>query len=228
MKYFVANWKANKNLDEALRWIDIFAKQLPEKNGAKIIICPPFQLLYSLAEKIKKLKNIYLGAQDISAFNNGNFTGEVTAKMLKNLIQYSIIGHSERRKYFSETDKEIEKKVIQAKKNQIEPILCVRDEKDKIFPQVKIVAYEPVFAIGTGINESPEKVLFMKKRLNLKSNTIFLYGGSVNEVNIKKYLSTNEIDGFLIGAASLDPIRFSHIIKLASFKTALKNKSEEN
>lgn len=213
MKYFIANWKANKNLTDALKWVNIFLDHVSLKDNSKIIIiCPPYHLLYPLAKKFENLKNVYLGAQNLSAFDSGNYTGEVIAAMIKDLIRYSIIGHSERRKYFSETDEEIEKKIIQAKKNQIEPILCIRNEKDKIFPQVTIVAYEPVYAIGTGINESPEKVLSMKKKLNLKSTTSFLYGGSVNENNIKEYLATGLIDGFLIGAASLDPFKFTQII----------------
>lgn len=216
MKYCIANWKANKNLKEAIEWLNFFLQQLIQhpilNDDIKIVICPPYPLLYPLAQRLKNFKNVYLGAQNLSAFENGSFTGEITAEMIKDVIQYAIIGHSERRKYFYETESQIEKKIILAKKHHIEPILCVRDEKDKIFPQVKIVAYEPVYAIGTGTNESPEKVLLMKKKLNLNSTTIFLYGGSVNEENVKQYIATGKIDGFLVGAASLDPLKFSQII----------------
>lgn len=216
MKYCIANWKANKNLKEAIEWLNFFLQQLIQhpilNDDIKIVICPPYSLLYPLAQRLKNFKNVYLGAQNLSAFENGSFTGEITAGMIKDVIQYAIIGHSERRKYFYETEMQIEKKIILAKKHHIEPILCIRDEKDKIFPQVKIVAYEPVYAIGTGTNESPEKVLLMKKKLNLNSTTIFLYGGSVNEENVKQYIATGKIDGFLVGAASLDPLKFSQII----------------
>ncbi len=227
MRYFIANWKANKNINEALLWIDVFLKQQRSSwsNSVRIVICPPYPLLYPLSEKIKKMKNIYLGVQNLSIFDNGSFTGEVTAKMVEGLVQYSIIGHSERRKYFSETEDQIEKKIIQAKKHHIEPILCVRDENDKIFPQAKIVAYEPIYAIGTGLNEPPEKVLVKKQRLNLQSNTIFLYGGSVNETNIEKYLATDQINGFLVGNASLDPLKFAKII---NSNQILENKRKEN
>lgn len=216
MKYFVANWKANKNLEQASLWIDMFIKELVIGDRTKVVICPPYHLLYPLAQNFKRLKNIYLGAQNISIFDNGSFTGEVTARMLAGLVQYSIIGHSERRKYFNETDDDIEKKIIQAQKYHIQPILCVRDGKDKIPPSVKIVAYEPVGAIGTGLNEEASKVLAMKQKLNLFSKTTFLYGGSVDENNTQSYLKTGQIDGFLIGGNSLDPIKFSRIISLSS------------
>lgn len=215
MRYFIANWKANKNLEEALEWIDIFINNNIKNDQARVVICPPYHLLYPFAKKIKKLKNIYLGAQDLSMFDNGSFTGEITAKMLQGLVQYSIIGHSERRKYFNEKDEEIEKKITQAEKYHIKPILCVRDERDKIFPSVKIIAYEPVYAIGTGQNEEPSKVFATKQRLNLAQETTFIYGGSVNETNVKSYLKSDNINGFLIGGASLDPIHFSQIISLA-------------
>ncbi len=216
MKYFIANWKANKNLKEGLLWAKIFIKkfkQQPNINlSKKIIICPPYHLLYPLAKMFKNFKNIFLGTQNLSSFDNGSFTGEIAAVMIKDLVQYSIIGHSERRSYFSETDDQIEKKITQAKKYGIEPILCVRDEKDKIFPQVKIVAYEPTYAIGTGVNESPEKVLSIRKKLKLKPTTIFLYGGSVNENNARQYLIREKINGLLIGNASLEPLQFIRII----------------
>lgn len=215
MKYFIANWKANKNLEEVLQWIDIFLKNNFDHDQAKVVICPPNQLLYPLIEKVKKLKNIHLGSQDLSIFDNGSFTGEVTAKMLQEFVQYSIIGHSERRKYFNEKDDDIEKKIIQAQKYHIEPILCVRDERDKIFPSVKIVAYEPVHAIGTGQNEKLGRIFEMKQKLHLPAQIKFIYGGSVNKNNAAEYLSNKEIDGFLIGGASLDPIHFYQIISLA-------------
>lgn len=214
MKYFVANWKANKNFEEASLWINIFTKQAVVDEETRVIICPPYPLLYPLSQKIKKLKNIYLGVQNVSIFDNGAYTGEVTAQILEGLASFAIVGHSERRKYFNENDLDMEKKIHQAKKYHLEPILCVRDHKDKIPLGVKIVAYEPVGAIGTGLNEKLPKVLAMKQKLNLASETFFLYGGSVNETNAKEYLTSGEIAGFLVGGASLDPIKFSRIVNL--------------
>ncbi len=212
MKYFIANWKANKSIKDALFWLKIFFQKPFINTKAKIIICPPYPLLYPLAEKIKNFSNIYLGTQNISEFDSGSFTGEVPGLIVKDLVQYTLIGHSERRKYFLETEEQIEKKIIQAKKNQIEPILCIRGKQDRINPIASIIAYEPDYAIGTGFNENPEEVIATKKKLSLKPKTLFLYGGSINEDNAKDYLKYQEIDGLLVGNCSLDPFKFRQII----------------
>jgi triosephosphate isomerase len=211
MKYFVANWKANKNLTEVNYWINVFLKKYRPKNDIKVIICPPYPFLSFLSKKIKGYPNIFLGTQDISQFDNGPFTGEVTASMIADLVKYTIVGHSERRQYFLEDESIIEKKIKQAIKYKIEPILCIRNNQDKIFDEIKIVAYEPVFAIGSGNNEPPEQVFQFKNRLNLPNKVIFLYGGSVNEFNAKDYLKEG-IDGLLIGTASLNPLQLLKII----------------
>jgi len=224
MKYFIANWKARKNLSQLDTWIKIFTEAINEnsqlslklaENQIRIIICPPFSLLSTLKNNLPKIPNIFLGAQDISQFDEGNFTGEITAKNLRELAKYTIIGHSERRKYFNEDGNILTQKILMAKKYSLEPIFCLRDEKDLLPENPHLIAYEPVAAIGTGQNESPEKVLSMKKRLNLPDKNVFIYGGSVDENNVQEYLNTKEINGFLIGSASLDPQQFYEIIKLA-------------
>jgi triosephosphate isomerase len=209
--YLITNWKANKNLNEAYFWIDSFLKDYSPDEKIKVIIAPPFPLIFPLKEKIKNTPQIFLAAQDVSFFEEGSFTGEVTAKTLQGLVDYVIIGHSERRKYFYENDEKIEKKVILAKKYNIEPILCIRHQNDKIFNLVKIIAYEPPDAIGTGKNEDPQNVVKIKQLLNLNSEISFLYGGSVNEKNVEEYLKTKIIDGFLIGSSSLVPQNFLSI-----------------
>ncbi|OGK25041.1 hypothetical protein A3A46_04215 [Candidatus Roizmanbacteria bacterium RIFCSPLOWO2_01_FULL_37_13] len=214
MKYFIANWKANKNLNEAVQWIDKFLTLPLRSDSAKVVVCPPYPLIFPLKEKIKNTKNIYLGVQDISSFEFGSYTGEVSAKTLQGLVEYVIIGHSERRKYFNENTQTLFKKTQLAKTYGIEPILCIRDEKDAIPDRVQIVAYEPVYAIGTGNNESVKKVLEMKQKLNLPIPYSFIYGGSVNKDNASSYLDSSEIDGFLVGGTSLDPTEFFKIIKL--------------
>lgn len=213
MKYFIANWKANKNLRESLEWIDKFLTLQLQNDRIKVVICPPFPLLYPLKEKIKKAKNIYLGSQDISQFESGSYTGEVTAKSLQGLVDYAIIGHSERRKHFQENEGSLAKKVFLAQRYQIEPIFCIRNENDHIARTVKIVAYEPVAAIGTGKNEELSNILAMKKKLAVAGEIAFLYGGSVNKANANIYLKSSQIDGLLIGGASLDPRHFFEIIK---------------
>ncbi|MBI4225824.1 triosephosphate isomerase [Candidatus Roizmanbacteria bacterium] len=214
MRYFIANWKANKNLNEALDWIDKFLNLPSRYDRIKMVVCPPFHLIHPLKLKLRDNKFISLGTQDVSVFESGNYTGEVTAKSLKGLIDYAIIGHSERRKYFQESDEVLTKKVQLALKYEIQPVYCVRGEKDSIPENIKIVAYEPVYAIGTGQNEDVEKVIEVKKKLNLSEKVSFLYGGSITESNAQDYLVNSYIDGLLIGGSSLDPDEFFKIIKL--------------
>lgn len=215
MKYFIANWKANKNLKEAEEWFQIFIRELHRIQTPNIIIiCPPSALIYSTKQFIKnEPQNIFIGSQDISIFDQGSYTGEVTGYSLQDLVNFAIIGHSERRNYFHENDESLNNKIKQARKYNIEPIFCIRGQTDKILPEVKFLAYEPVEAVGTGLNEEPEKVLEVKKSLGLDQSAKFLYGGSVNENNVNNYLKYDEIDGLLIGTASLDPIQFINIIK---------------
>lgn len=217
MKYFIANWKANKNLSQTQDYINKFLEIVGMLEQSKVIICPPYPLISSIKEKIAGKNNLYVGSQDLSVFEEGSYTGEVTAKTLQGLVDFVILGHSERRKNFNETQETIAKKVTLAKKYQIEPIICIRNIEDwqAIRDQAKIVAYEPVAAIGTGMNEDPKKVTDFKKTLNLKPETVFIYGGSVKSDNANSYLGTKEIDGFLIGGASLDPENFKKIIELA-------------
>ncbi len=217
MKYFIANWKAHKDLNEVLAWWQTFSDLL--KNGqnseAEIIICPPFPLILSLKEKVAGFKNVHLGAQNISQFDEGPYTGEVGGKNLVNLAEYVIVGHSERRRNFGETDEMLARKTNLALKYNLKPIFCLENESQTIPPGVNMVAYEPVGAIGTGKNEPLEKVLAMKKRLPLNPTIPFIYGGSVDEKNISYYLASSEINGFLIATASLDPTRFYKIVSLA-------------
>lgn len=215
MKYFIANWKANKNLNEAIQWIEKFLTLPLRDDGIKVVICPPYPLLYPLKEKIKNAKNVYLGTQDISSFESGSYTGEVSVKTLQGLTEYVIIGHSERRKYFNENGQTLFKKTQLAKTYGIEPIFCIRDEKDALPDLVKIVAYEPVYAIGSGNNEPVEKVLELKQKLNLPKPCSFIYGGSVSIDNATSYLDSPEIEGFLVGGASLNPDEFLKIINSA-------------
>jgi triosephosphate isomerase len=116
---------------------------------------------------------------------------------------------------FAETDEQLSEKVMQALAHNIVPVYCVRDEKDPIPNGVKFVAYEPIIAIGTGQNEPAAQTLMMKRKMKLPHDVVFIYGGSVNEKNASEYFSTGEIDGFLIGKASLDPKQFILIAETA-------------
>ena len=211
MKYIIGNWKANKNIKEVEEWANTFIMHYRPSDQITIGICPPSPFLQVLRDRLEKMQNVFVGAQTISSHESGSFTGEITAKSLAGMVRYTIVGHSERRKHFLETDSDLSAKVAMAKKYDIEPIYCIRDEKDPIPDGVRFVAYEPVAAIGTGQNESLDKVLEMKMKLKLPQNCVFIYGGSVNENNVNEYAASPEIHGFLIGKASLDPVSFLSI-----------------
>ena len=215
MKYILGNWKANKNFTEMKQWIYTFQREYQANENVTLGIFPPLIFLSYAQGKLKDCKNVCVGAQTLSSFEKGSYTGEVTATTLKGVVNYSIIGHSERRKTFGETEEQLAEKVKQALAHDITPIYCVRDEKDSIPTGVTFVAYEPVAAIGTGQNEPAEQTVAMKKKMNLPKDCVFIYGGSVNEKNASEYFATGEIDGFLIGKASLDPMQFIAIAKAA-------------
>lgn len=215
MKYYVANWKANKNLDEAKAWlVELSALIHLHPFVDKIIVCPPTPYIIPLSKMAEDLK-IELGAQNLSQYPLGSYTGETTAKQLKGHVEYALIGHNERRVYFHENEEILSEKFVQAKMAGIEPIYCIRSVADKIPDETKIVAYEPVTAIGSGQNEDPEKVINVKNSLFLQDKkAIFLYGGSVTKDNAKAYIKTGEIDGFLIGSESLTARNFFEIISV--------------
>lgn len=212
MHYFIANWKANIDLKKADSWLDSFLSYASDFRDKCVVICPPFPLLIQLKEKIKMQKNIYLGSQDISRYESGNYTGEVTVSALQGLINFTLIGHSERRLNFQESPGDLSQKSLLAIKYGIQPIFCIRNENDQIPEKIKLLAYEPVEAIGTGSNQPPDQVLEIKKKLNLKPDVDFLYGGSVTEANASTYLKLSEIRGLLVGNESLNPHNFLGIV----------------
>ncbi|MBI4999758.1 triosephosphate isomerase [Candidatus Gottesmanbacteria bacterium] len=227
--FIVANWKSNKTVKKAEEWIKEMAKRAKARsfgigkwqmaNGLEVILCPPFTLLYYLKLQVTSYKlQVKLGAQDISPFPEGKYTGAVSARMLKELVDYVIIGHSERRKYFRETEQILENKVREALDFNLLPIFCVQ-EKTTVVPEgVKIVAYEPPSAIGTGNPDTPEngnKIAFSFKE-RLGRETVVLYGGSVTSENVKGFCQQENLSGVLVGGASLDPKEFFEIVKNVS------------
>ncbi len=241
------NWKMNKLLKEAKETVENLNKSLTLSRGIDIVIFPPYTLLYFLKDLIV-LPNIYLGAQNMHWEENGAYTGEISPLMLKDLeVEYVIIGHSERRNLFNETDEIINKKLISALKHGLKPILCLGEsieerkngiEKDVIEKQFKhdlkrvpinfleniIIAYEPVWAIGTGLNATPNEAEEMHKFIrdliekyannNIVENIRIIYGGSVRVENVEELSSKEDIDGFLVGGASLRSDSFSKIIEI--------------
>ncbi|GAB6071761.1 triose-phosphate isomerase [Venenivibrio stagnispumantis] len=244
MAYLVAaNWKMNKTIAQTIDYLDIFTELVKDIQKVDIMISPSFTALSSASLKVEKT-NIKLGAQNMYYETVGAFTGEISPIMLKELnVEYVILGHSERRHIFGEKDNLINKKVQSALENGIRPILCVGETLEErelgktlnvVEKQIKSglagvymdmpfidIAYEPVWAIGTGINATPEQAeevhRFIRSLINElskgnDSKTRILYGGSVNEKNARELISQKHIDGFLVGTASLDPNRFYKII----------------
>ncbi|MDP3991060.1 MAG: triose-phosphate isomerase [Candidatus Nealsonbacteria bacterium] len=198
----VANWKCNPT---TLKEAKLLFSRVKKAGG---IICPPFVYLSVLRAN---------GAQDCFWEEKGAFTGEISPLMLKNLgVKYVIIGHSERRKYFKETNEIIEKKLKAALKAGLKPILCI-DKMSQIPKNTKglIIAYEPLFAIGTGQACSIQKAKRMRTAIKRAAGITVpvLYGGSVNAQNAGEYVKLAGFQGLLVGGASLKPREFIDIIK---------------
>lgn len=213
--WLIANWKSNKTIAEALEWVATVGPQLPKAGNLKVVVCPTFSCLSDVKKAII-VSNfpLMVGSQDLSTFDNGAYTGEESASLLKDLVSISIIGHSERRQNFSETDEVVSKKVEQAIKNNVTPLVCVQGPDTPIPQGCKLVAYEPIFAIGTGNPDTPENAQNVAKVLKEKygGDLEVLYGGSVTSVNIKDFINMPNISGSLIGKASLDAEEFIQII----------------
>lgn len=242
-KFLVANWKMHKTVREALDFLNIFIHSVGSIKDREIGIAPAFVCLESVG-KVLKNTDIKLCAQNAFYENKGAYTGEISPIMLKDLnVDYVIIGHSERRKYFYETDDIINRKIKACIDERLKVIFCIGEtieerESNKTFdilknqiekglegikePDALVLAYEPVWAIGTGKVASEAQIeeahFFIRERLkkiySKKAETIrILYGGSVTPENIKSIMTANNVDGVLVGGASLDPVKFSKIVK---------------
>ncbi|MBI4100605.1 triose-phosphate isomerase [Candidatus Microgenomates bacterium] len=208
----LGNWKANKSTEEALAWVEDFVKNWSSGGALEIILAPSFIHISFLARFIReKGLALKLSAQNVSQFNKGAYTGEVAAEMLRGLVEYSLIGHSERRKNFGETDEILAQKVRQALANGINPVYCISESQMSIPEGVKIVAYEPLFAIGSGRPDTPENADSVAAEIKKKGDFKVLYGGSINAENVYSFVSQPHIDGVLVGGASLSSQEFLSI-----------------
>ena len=245
LKSIVAgNWKMNKTPREGKTFIIEVASSLPIINNVNIIFCPPFTGLYN----IDISPPYYLGAQNCFYKGQGAYTGEISIEMLLECnVEYVIIGHSERRHIFHENNELIGKKMSRVINAGMKPILCIgetivemnngktydiiEEQIIKGLTNVKsidniIIAYEPVWAIGTGLTATVEKInemhTFIRKILsrlytnNNSDKTPILYGGSVNSDNANELISIDGVNGFLIGGASLDVIKFTDVVKIVN------------
>src|SRR3990167_3375682 len=217
--WVIANWKSNKTVQEALEWISVVGPKLERRENIRVVVCPTFNCL-SEVKKAITVGNfpLIVGSQDLSPFEKGAYTGEDPASILKQFIEVAIVGHSERRKNFGETDELVVQKVKQAIDNQIIPLVCVQGKETPVPEGVKLVAYEPVFAIGTGNPYTPENASSVAEFLNQKygEDTEILYVGSVNSNNVESFISKDNINGVLVGGASLDPEKFIKIIEVCT------------
>jgi len=242
------NWKMNMSNDNALKLSKAVAAGLGDisSRGRIAVMCPPFTALTSVAPSLSGAKGLYLGAQNIFYEDKGAYTGEISADMLISCgCTFCIIGHSERRKYFGETDETVNKKVKKSLEKSLTPIICVGEtleerESSRAFNVVKkqvmgalngmskediakvVIAYEPVWAIGTGKTASPEQAqsmhAYIREQLaglsdaSVSQAVPILYGGSMNPANVKALIECPDIDGGLIGGASLKAEDFLKLV----------------
>jgi len=243
-KIVAGNWKMNKTASEAAALIEGIKKEVAGVAKVEVVVCPPFTDLKDAAAACAG-SNVMLGAQNVHWDASGAYTGEISASMLKDLgVTYVIIGHSERRQYFGETDETVNQRLKAALAAGLTPIVCVGellaerqgDQTESVITrQVQgglagltaeqmakiVIAYEPVWAIGTGLTASPaqaQDVHALIRRLvramygNVADGTRIQYGGSVKASNVKELMSCRDIDGALVGGASLKAGDFSDLL----------------
>jgi triosephosphate isomerase (TIM) len=213
-KYIIANWKCNKTVEESLMWIDEVGSGVLPDFPHEIIVCPSFVSLVEAKKHItEKNYSLKLGSQSVSHFEKGAYTGEVSAQMLTGVVEYALLGHSERRLNFSETNDNIQKKAYLCIQNSITPIVLVRSNEDIIPDSVDIFAWEPVEAIGTGTAVDPDEAERMIAELSAgRANSVGIYGGSVGIDNVRKFMDNASVQGVLIGSASLNSHSFLEIL----------------
>lgn len=215
--WIIANWKSNETIQEALSWISVVGPKIEKRENLKVVVCPTFTAI----EEVKKAILVgnfplLVGAQDLSPFEEGPYTGEETASILKQFVDLAILGHSERRQNFGETDEMVAKKVKQALDHQIIPLVCVQGVETPVPEGAKLLAYEPIFAIGSGHPDSPEDADNVAKVFKQKHEEIeVLYGGSVTSLDVKAFLQKDNLSGVLVGGASLNPEEFIKIVEQA-------------
>ena len=248
-KIVAANWKMNMTQAESARFIESLLLELGDITDVEVVIVPPFTALAKVMEALGASQSIKVGAQNMHWEPNGAFTGEISAALLRDLlVRYVVLGHSERRTLFGETDEIVNRKVRAAHEATLRPIVCVGEtleQRDKgnvekiLSIQLRgslkdlnekelhetVIAYEPVWAIGTGRNATPQQAqeahAFVRHILREMSDEStadrirIQYGGSVKPENARDLMTQPDIDGALVGSASLDPRSFAQIVKAA-------------
>ena len=246
MPLIAGNWKMNTTISEAVKLVNELRQGLDEIDNVDKVLCPPFVSLVAVGKLIKG-SSIKLGAQNLYFEEKGAYTGEISPLMLAELCEFVIIGHSERRQYFNETDEIINKKIKAALKVGLKPILCIGERLEEneagltaevVTKQLKlalvgiddlskmIIAYEPIWAIGTGraaTGEQANQTISLIRRTISKlygervaQDLRILYGGSVTADNATEFMQQPEIDGALVGGASLKADQFLSIVRQTS------------
>ena len=246
-KIIAGNWKMNKTQAEARMLVEDLLKDIGRFDDAEIVLCPPFTALAAVSEMLNSVSNIRLGAQNLHEAASGAYTGEISAGMLRELyVRYVIIGHSERRQYFHETNATVNRKTKAALAAELRPIVCIGETlpereanhwkkvletqlieglagiTDKELADI-ILAYEPVWAIGTGKTATTQQAqdahAFIRKTLGalfdaeVARKVRIQYGGSVKPNNAKELMSQPDVDGALVGGAALEARSFADIVK---------------
>jgi len=246
-KIIVGNWKMNLDYPQAMGLVDLIIQQTDDAMKTQIVLAPPFPYISEVELQVMMRTNILVAAQNCSDKDKGAYTGEVSAAILRSIgAEMVIIGHSERRTYFNETDDIVAEKVIRVIESNLKPVFCCGETKeqrnsgnqlDVVKTQLTkglfhlnnksiagvIVAYEPVWAIGTGVNATAEQAQEMhlhirnlikeKYGADVSNNISILYGGSVNAKNAAELFSCKDVDGALVGGSSLVADEFVAIIK---------------
>jgi triosephosphate isomerase len=246
MPFIAGNWKMNKTVGEALDLVRALKTSLSNLSGVEVAVAPPFTALYAVSKELANT-SIRVAAQNLFWEEKGAFTGEISPAMLREVgCDYVIIGHSERRQFFGETDETVHRRMKAALKHGLKPILCVGEtlgerEAGKTFSVIErqiqgglqdlnseelrplVIAYEPVWAIGTGKTATPQEAeavhRFIREKVEKRVSRPFAegvriqYGGSVTPENVKGLMSQEDIDGALVGGASLKEEIFSRIVR---------------
>jgi triosephosphate isomerase len=251
-KIVIANWKMHLNTHQASLLLHKLAETIPVQREVDIVLVPNFLVLQSLSLQVN-YRQFKLGAQNCYWRDEGAYTGEVSATMLHGLTQYVLIGHSERRHIFNEHDKDVRHKVAAVIRNKMKPVLCIGEtaaeraegETNHVIHDQLVsgllnvtseeigditIAYEPVWAIGTGDNALPSDVENVAKLIRKQVSSLYgktaaanvrvLYGGSVNAENAAGYVKNDNVDGFLVGGASLNAHEFAGIVESTRAKNA--------
>lgn len=246
-KIIAGNWKMHMTASEAESYLETFLLEIGDENAVEIVLIPPFTSIPKVSESLNKTQNVKVGAQNMYFENSGAFTGEVSPPMLRELfVRYVVLGHSERRTIFGETDEIVNRKTHAAIEATLRPIVCIGEtleERDAgkveevLGTQIKgslaglaakelaesVIAYEPVWAIGTGRTATPDQAqdahAFIRKTVEeiwdstTAGKVRIQYGGSVKPGNAGELMALPDIDGALVGGASLDPRAFAEIVK---------------